>query len=54
MIPMDIYKENQLLILTIIKPEDWSLEFWCRGWDADALSGYIEGYLGIPLVAVKN
>jgi hypothetical protein len=36
------------------KPEDWSLEFWCGGWDADALSGYIEGYLGIPLVAGKN
>ena len=29
--------------------EDWSLEFWCGGWDADSLSGYIEGYLGIPM-----
>ena len=33
----------------INKPKDWSLEFWCGGWDADALSGYIEGYLGFPL-----
>jgi hypothetical protein len=31
------------------KPMDWSLEFWCGGWDADALSGYIEGYLGFPI-----
>ena len=31
------------------KPKDWSLEFWCGGWDADALSGYIEGYLGFPI-----
>lgn len=31
------------------KPSDWSLEFWCGGWDADALSGHIEGYLGFPL-----
>ena len=31
------------------KLEDWSLEFWCGGWDADALSGYIEGYLGFPI-----
>ena len=36
------------------KPEDWSLEFWCGGWDADALSGYIEGYLGIPIQADNN
>jgi hypothetical protein len=33
------------------KPEEWSLEFWCGGWDADALTGYIEGYLRIPLDA---
>jgi hypothetical protein len=25
------------------------LEFWCGGWDADALSGYIKGYLGFPI-----
>ena len=31
------------------KPKNWSLEFWCGGWDADALSGYIEGYLGFPV-----
>jgi hypothetical protein len=31
------------------KPKDWSLEFWCGGWDADALSGYIEGYLEFPV-----
>ena len=31
------------------KPNDWSLEFWCGGWDADALSGYIDGYLEIPM-----
>jgi len=31
------------------KPRNWSLEFWCGGWDADALSGYIEGYLGFPI-----
>lgn len=29
--------------------EDWSLEFWCGGWDADSFSGYIEGYLEIPM-----
>jgi len=31
------------------EPEDWPLEFWCGGWDAESLSGYIEGYLGIPM-----
>jgi|tagenome__1003787_1003787.scaffolds.fasta_scaffold20797921_2 hypothetical protein len=25
----------------------WS--FWCGAWDADAQSGYMVGYLGIPL-----
>jgi hypothetical protein len=33
-------------------PSDpWTLEFWCGGWDADAQSGHIIGYLGIPLVS---
>lgn len=36
------------------KPEEWSLEFWCGGWDADALSGFIEGYLRIPLDTDSN
>ena len=31
----------------------WTLEFWCGAWDADAQSGYIIGYLGIP-ISVSN
>jgi hypothetical protein len=27
----------------------WTLEFWCGAWDADAQSGHIVGYLGIPI-----
>jgi hypothetical protein len=27
----------------------WTLELWCGAWDADAQSGYMVGYLGIPL-----
>lgn len=29
--------------------DPWALELWCGAWDADALSGYLVGYLGIPL-----
>jgi hypothetical protein len=33
-----------------VGPNDpWTLEFWCGGWDADAQSSYIVGYLGIPI-----
>ena len=28
---------------------DWPVRFWMGGWDADALAGYIEGQLSIPL-----
>jgi hypothetical protein len=27
----------------------WNLQFWCGAWDADAQSGYIVGYVGIPI-----
>jgi hypothetical protein len=27
----------------------WPLEFWCGAWDADALCGYIVGYLGVAM-----
>lgn len=29
--------------------DPWTLELWCGAWDADAQSGYMVGYLGIPL-----
>jgi hypothetical protein len=29
--------------------DPWTLELWCGAWDADAQSGYIAGYLGMPL-----
>jgi hypothetical protein len=32
----------------------WTLEFWCGAWDADAISGYIVGYLGIPISARRR
>jgi hypothetical protein len=28
----------------------WPLEFWCGAWDPDALSGFIRGFLGIPII----
>ena len=27
----------------------WPMDFWCGAWDPDALSGYMLGYLGVPL-----
>jgi hypothetical protein len=27
----------------------WTTDFWCGAWDPDALSGYMQGYLGIPI-----
>jgi hypothetical protein len=36
--------------LIMLAPEDpWILEFWCGAWDADAQSGYIVGYVNIPV-----
>jgi hypothetical protein len=36
-------------------PKDpWTLEFWCGAWNADAQSGYIIGYLGIPISSSKQ
>src|SRR6476646_4291766 len=33
-----------------VGPKDpWTLELWCGAWDADAQSGYMSGYLGMPL-----
>jgi len=33
-----------------VGPKDpWTLELWCGAWDADAQSGYMGGYLGMPL-----
>jgi hypothetical protein len=29
----------------------WNLSFWMGGWDGDALCGYIQGELNVPLVA---
>jgi hypothetical protein len=34
--------------------EPWTLEFWCGGWDADAQSGHIVGYLGIPILSLED
>ena len=34
--------------------EPWTLEFWCGGWDADAQSGYMIGYLGLPISSSKD
>lgn len=34
--------------------EPWTLEFWCGGWDADAQSGQIIGYLGIPIASSED
>jgi hypothetical protein len=34
---------------TISPDVPWPLEFWFGAWDADALSGFMEGYLGVPL-----
>jgi len=28
---------------------DWPIRFWMGGWDCDALTGYVEGQLSIPL-----
>ena len=34
----------------ILSPKvPWPLEFWFGAWDADALSGFMEGYLGVPI-----
>jgi hypothetical protein len=27
----------------------WSVDLWCGAWDPDALSGFMRGYLGLPL-----
>jgi hypothetical protein len=33
-----------------IEPDTpWPIEFWFGGWDADCLSGYMQGYLGLPV-----
>jgi hypothetical protein len=29
--------------------DPWTLELWCGAWDADAQSGYMVGYLGLPI-----
>ena len=29
---------------------DWPIRFWMGGWDADTLTGYVEGQLSIPLL----
>jgi hypothetical protein len=31
--------------------EDWRLEFWLGGWDADVLCGYCQGTLVVPRVS---
>ncbi len=28
--------------------DPWTVEFWLGGWDADAMSGYVDGWLTIP------
>jgi hypothetical protein len=33
---------------------NWPLEFWCVKWDADTLSGYIDGYIGIQTKPVQE
>jgi hypothetical protein len=45
--------DNQLGV-PIDTGADWPVEFWFGGWDADCLSGYMQGYLGIPLVQQPN
>ncbi len=41
------YLPGKLVGLSSTDP--WTLELWCGAWDADAQSGYMVGYLGIPL-----
>src|SRR5262249_24739211 len=28
---------------------NWPIEFWFGAWDPDALSGFVRGFLGVPL-----
>ena len=36
--------------IPIISPQSpWPVELWFGAWDADALSGFMEGYMGVPL-----
>jgi len=32
----------------------WPVEFWFGGWDPDCLSGYLQGYLGLPFKQQPN
>ena len=53
--PAEIRDDSGALGVTFDESEDWPIEFWLAGWDADALSGYLSGVVKIPLQGkVKN
>ena len=50
--PENIFSRKPAINDRTGQPIDWPLEFWCGGWDAEALSGYLEGYVTIPTKSI--
>jgi hypothetical protein len=46
--------EDQNGELGINASADWSADFWMGGWDSDALSGFVCGFMTIPLAALRD
>jgi hypothetical protein len=42
------------IIADVDRQTPWSVDLWCGAWDPDALSGFMLGYLGLPLKATAN
>jgi hypothetical protein len=38
------------VLATINPAQPWSVDLWMGGWDTDALSGFVRGFLTIPFV----
>ncbi len=43
-----IQDPDHILKKPLNESKEWELEFWFGGWDPDALSGLIVGFIAIP------
>ena len=50
--PENIFSRKPAINDRTRQPIDWPLEFWCGAWDAEALSGYLEGYVTISTKSI--
>jgi hypothetical protein len=42
------------ILANVDRQTPWSVDLWCGAWDPDALSGFMRGYLGLPLKATVD